>query len=163
MQKIYFKGRMSIEQISCTVEDQEWVLNYLSMGKVTTPKEMITRYDSLDISPEEGNFFLPQHFYSSLKDTVITEGEYKQVKQIYQTLKLNDLDELNKIYNFQDTVILCEIFEHYSSYIQKLLKFNPRKCNSASSFSGSIHRDKSKCLTVLPTEAEHVRVFEKKH
>lgn len=54
---------MSTEQISCTVEDQEWVLNYLSMGKVTTPKEMITRYDSLDISPEEGNFFLPQHFY----------------------------------------------------------------------------------------------------
>ena len=101
---------MSTEQISCTVEDQEWVLNYLSMGKVTTPKEMITRYDSLDISPEEGNFFLPQHFYSSLKDTVITEGEYKQVKQIYQTLKLKDLDELNKIYNFHDTVILCEIF-----------------------------------------------------
>ena len=41
---------------SCTKEDQEWVLSYLSTGKGTIPYEMITRYDSLDISPEDGNF-----------------------------------------------------------------------------------------------------------
>ena len=45
--------------------------------------------------------------------------------------------------------------------MQKLFKFNPRKCNSASSFSGCVHRDKSKCLIALPTYAEHVGVFEK--
>ena len=56
----------------CTDEDQEWVLNYLSTGKGTIPYEMITRYDSSDISPEEGNFFLPHYFYSSLKDTIVT-------------------------------------------------------------------------------------------
>ena len=56
----------------CTEEDQEWVLNYLSTGKGTIPHEMITRYDSSDISPEEGNFFLPHYFYSSLKDTIMT-------------------------------------------------------------------------------------------
>ena len=33
---------------------------------------------------------------------------------------------------------------------------NPRKCNSASSFSGCAHRDQSKCLMALPTDAEHV-------
>ena len=46
----------------CTEEDQEWVLNYLSTGKRTIPYEIITRYDSLDIFPEEGNFFLLQYF-----------------------------------------------------------------------------------------------------
>ena len=40
-------------------------------------------------------------------------------------------------------------------------KFNPRKCSSASSYSGCAHRDQSKCLIALPADAEHVRVFEK--
>ena len=53
------------------------------------------------------------------------------------------------------------MFEHRSEHFQKLFKFNPRIFNSASSFRGYVHRDKSKCLIALPTDAEHVRVFEK--
>ena len=34
-------------------------------------------------------------------------------------------------------------------------------CNSASFFSGCVHRDKSKCCIALATDAEDVRVFEK--
>ena len=83
----------------------------------------------------------------------MTKEEYDNVKKFYLTLKLKDLDEVNKIYNFQDTVILCEIFEQISEHLQKLFKFNPRKCNSASSFTGCVHRDKSKCLIALPTYA----------
>ena len=45
--------------------------------------------------------------------------------------------------------------------LQKLFKFIPRKCNSASSFSGTVHRNKSKCNTVMPTNAKKNRVFEK--
>ena len=45
--------------------------------------------------------------------------------------------------------------------LQKTFKYNSRKCNSASSFSGCVHRNKSKCCIALPTDAEHVRVFEK--
>ena len=76
-------------------------------------------------------------------------------------MRLKNLGELNKPYNFQGTVILCEIFESCTSQLQKRFKFNPRKCNSASSFSGCVHRDKSKCFIAPPTEAEDVRVFEK--
>ena len=89
------------------------------------------------------------------------KDEYENVKKFYQTLKLKNLGEVNKIYNFQDTIILCKIFEQRSNHLQKLFKFNQRKCNSASSFSGCVHRDKSKCLIALPTDAEHVRVFQK--
>ena len=71
------------------------------------------------------------------------------------------MGELNKLYNFQGTVILSKIFEQRSLHPQKLFKFNPKKCNSANSFSGCVHRDKSKCLIALPTEAEHVKLFEK--
>ena len=96
---------------------------------------MITRYDSLDISSEDGNFFYPHHFYSSLKDDVMTTEVYKNLIKFYQTMKLKDLRELNKIYNFQDTITLFEIFEQWSEHLQKLFKYNPRKCRSVSSLN----------------------------
>ena len=99
---------------------------------------MITRYDCLNISHEDGKFFLPHQFYLSLKDNAMTGEEYENVKNFCQTIKLKDLGELDKIYNFQDTIILCEIFEQRSMHLQKLFKYNPRKCNSVSSFSGCV-------------------------
>ena len=91
----------------------------------------------------------------------MTREEHENVKQLYQTIKLKDLGEFNKIYNLQDAIILCEIFEQRSEQLQRLFKYNPRKCNSASSFSGCAHGDQSICLIARPTEAEHVRVFGK--
>ena len=76
-------------------------------------------------------------------------------------MKLKNLGELNELYNFQDTVILCEIFEERSAHPQKMFKFNSKKCDSASSFSGCVHRDKSKCLIALPSDAEQVKLFER--
>ena len=58
---------------------------------------MITRCDSLNISPENGKFFLRHQFYLNLKDDIMTEEEYENVKNFYQTMKLKDLGELNKI------------------------------------------------------------------
>ena len=71
------------------------------------------------------------------------------------------MGDLNQIYNFQDTAILCEMFEQRSACLQELFKFNPKKCNTASSFSGCVQRLKSKCCIALPTNAEVIRVFEK--
>ena len=47
----------------------------------------------------------------------MTNEEYENVKKCYQTMKLNDFGELNKTYNFQDTIILCEIFEQRSEQL----------------------------------------------
>ena len=74
-------------------------------------------------------------------------------------LRLKTLGDINRIYNFQDTLVLCEIFKQRASLLEKLFKFNPRKCNSASSFSGAVHKSKSKCNIVMPTNAEQIRVF----
>ena len=84
------------------------------------------------------------------------------LKNFFIILRLKTLGDLNRIYNFQDTAILCEIFERRLALLQKLFKYNAKKCNSASSFSECcVHRLKSKCKIVLPTDAEIVRVFEK--
>ena len=37
----------------CTENDQEGIINYLSSGKGVIPYEMITTFDSLNISPQE--------------------------------------------------------------------------------------------------------------
>ena len=104
------------------------VLDYLTSGKGIIPYQTITNLDSLKLTPKNGDFFEKIDFYSSLK-------------------------EKNIFYNIQDTLILCEIFEQRSMLLEKLFKFNPRKCNSASSFSGCVQRKKSKCNIVLPTDA----------
>ena len=36
-------------------------------------------------------------------------------------MDLENLGELNKLYNFQDTIILREIFESHLAYLQKML------------------------------------------
>ena len=76
-------------------------------------------------------------------------------------MNLENLGELYKLYNFQDTITLCGIFEERSHHLQKMFKFKPKKCNSGSPFSDCVHRDKSKCLIVLPTYAKQVKLFEK--
>ena len=144
------------EKLMCIKDDDEkWILEYLSLGKGTIPYQMITDFDSLNIKPEK-DFFEQEKFCSCLKEDNISTEEYENVKKFFNILKLETLGDLNRIYNFQDTAILCEIFESRSTLLQKLFKYNPKKCNSASSFSGCVHRLKSKCRIVLPTNTETV-------
>ena len=131
----------------------------MSSGKGTIPYQMINDFESLKITPKD-EFFDQKDFYSSLKEKNISDEEYENVKKNFKLLRLETLGDMNRIYNFQDTLILCEIFEQRSVLLEKLFKFNPRKCNSASSFSGYVHRNKSKCNIVMPTDAKKIRVFE---
>ena len=87
--------KLAKKYLSCAEEDQKLILNYLSTGKGTILYKMITRYDSLDIAPKIGQFFLPHQFYSSLKDTTMTDEENENVKKFYQTMKLENFGELN--------------------------------------------------------------------
>ena len=104
-------------------DEVDWILEYLSSGKGTIPYKMITDFDSLDIKPEK-DFFDHEKFYSCLKEDNISVEEYENVKKIFNILKLQTLGDLNRIYNFQDTAILCEIFESRLILLQKLFKYN---------------------------------------
>ena len=143
-----------------TDQEEKWVLDYLLSGKGMIPYQMITDFESLKIKPKDG-FFDQKDFYSCLKEKDISEEEYENSKKFFTLLRLKTLGDMNRIYNFQDTLILCEIFEQRATLLETLFKFNPRKCNSACSFSGYVHRNKSKCNIVMPTDAEKIRVFEK--
>ena len=140
--------------------DREWVLEYLSSGKGTIRYELITDFDSSNITPDK-DFFEIHQFYSNMKDSVLSKEEYENVKKFYNLMKLSNLRELNQICNFQDTIILCEIFEQRADLFKETFKFNPGKYNSASSFSGCVYRNKSKCCIALSTDVKYVRAFEK--
>ena len=126
------------------------------------PYQKVTDFDSLNIRPDNNEeFFKQEDFYSTLKEKNISEGEHENVKKFFRILRLKTLRDMSKIYNFQDMAILCEIFEKRASLLQQLFKYNPRKCNSASAFSGCVQILKSKCCIVLPVDAEMIRVFKK--
>ena len=94
-------SQLSERFLLCMEEEKQWTLNYLLSGKGTIPYELTTEYDSLDIVLDNGDFFLPHSVYSNLKDTVLSDEEYENVKKIYKTMKLKNLGELNKIYIFR--------------------------------------------------------------
>ena len=48
----------------------------------------------------------------------------KMLNFFFNIFKLQTLGDLNRIYKFQDTAILCEIFESRSTLLQKLFKYN---------------------------------------
>ena len=73
---------------------------------------------------------------------------------------MENLGELNNLHNYQDIITLCEIFESWATYLNKIFKLNSRKWNSANSFSGCLHRDKSICFIAFPTNSEQIKRFE---
>ena len=71
---------------------------------------MITEFSSIEIKPKDG-FFDQKDFYSTLKEKDISTEKYENVKKSFKLMRLKTLGDMNRIYNFQDTLILCEIFE----------------------------------------------------
>lgn len=114
--------KLSKNFTSLSEAGQEWVLNHLSREKGTIPYELISDFDSLNMSPDK-DFFEIHHFYSNMKDFIISGEDYENDKKIYTLLKMSNLGELK----FQDTIILCEIFEQRSDLSKTIFKYNPRK------------------------------------
>ena len=67
------------------------------MGKGTISYEMITRFDSLDMEPKQEFFYIEQ-FYLRITGHIISEEEYEAVKKLYLTMKIENLGELNMLY-----------------------------------------------------------------
>ena len=132
----------------------------MSGGKGVILYKKIKTQEDLDVVPK-GEFFSKIEFYSTLMDEIIGEVDCENMRKFWRTMRLKKLPELNDIYNFQDTIILCKIFENRAKDMTRRFSYNPRKCTSASSLSGCIHLFFSKAIIALPTQTEIVELFEK--
>ena len=119
--------------------DKNWILNYMCGGKG------VISYKNLN---------------QSVPSEIIDEECNETVKKQWKLFHLQKLLELNNIYNFQDAIILCEIFENRAREMMRKFPYNPRKCTSASLCSSCIHRFLLNTIIVLPTQAEVVDLFE---
>ena len=79
---------------------------------------------------------------------MISDEEYEQVKKFWNFLSLRKLSDLNDLYNFQGTIIICKIFENRVEEMIKIL-YNQQKCTLASSLSRCIHHRFSKVVISL--------------
>ena len=139
---------------------KEKILNIIAEGKGIIPYKKIADVNSLAITPENGIFFEKSEIYSDLKQKSVVDEDYESSMYLYKTLKMRNLGDMNDLYNTQDVILLCEIIENRFQLMHGKYGFNPRKCHSASSISGSMERDLSKVIIALPTNNETVDVFE---
>ena len=149
-----------LEYLNCYMTmKKNWVLDYFCEDKGVNTIQKDKSVQRSRCCPE-GEFFSKTEFCSTLRNEIIGDQSYGIVKRFWKTLRLEKLSDLNDIYNFQGTIILCEIFENRATEMMKKTLYNSRKCTSASSLSGCMHRFISKAIIVLPMQAEIVDLFE---
>ena len=73
---------------------------------------------------------------------------------------MQNVGNMNDLYNAQDVILLCKIAENRFQFIHDQYGFNPRKCNSASTLSSCIEREMSRVIIALPTSIKAVGIFE---
>ena len=145
-----------------SVEEQNWVIDYLSGDKGVIPYEKIKGWGDLNAVPSPKEKFFPKtDFHSSLKKSMVSEEEYQEVKKLYTVMRMSNLSDLNALYNFQDTIILAEIFETRARLMHQKFRYNPLKCSSASTLSGAIQRHQSKVILSFPTNSDVIELIEK--
>ena len=53
-----------------------------------------------------------KEFYSELKQKSVSIEDCKNSEYLYLTLKMRNLSYMNDLYNVQDVILLCKIFEN---------------------------------------------------
>ena len=65
--------------------------------------------NSMFLSPENDVYFEKSEFYINLKQKVVSDSDYENSISLYKTLKMQNLVDMNDLYNAQDVILLCEI------------------------------------------------------
>ena len=89
--------------------------------------------DSLDKLKYKG---LPQKnkFYSSLKDSDVTQEDYAFALQVYDKAKCNNLKSYMRLYLLTDVLLLCESFQQLRSQMYSPHQLDPAYLVTLSSF-----------------------------
>ena len=109
-------------------DEKNWVLDCLCGCKGVIPYEKIKSHKDLDAAPKS-------EFYSLLNNEIIDDKSYESVKKFWRLMRLNKLSELNDIYNFQETIILCEFFGNRAIEMMQQFPYNLQKCTSTTSLN----------------------------
>ena len=65
--------------------------------------------NSMFLTPGNDVCFEKSEFYSDLKQKAVSDSDYESSIFLYKTLKMQNLGDMNDLYNAQDVILLCEI------------------------------------------------------
>ena len=85
------------------------ILEIIAEGKGIILYEKIVGMNSMFLTPGNDVCFEKSEFYSDLKQKVVSDSDYESSIFLYKTLKMQNLGDMNDIYNAQDVILLCEI------------------------------------------------------
>ena len=100
------------------------------------------------------SFYKKSKFYSCLKQKAVSHSDYESSFFLYKTLKMQNLGDMNDLYNAQDVRLLYEFEENRFQLMHDQYGFNPRKYNSVSLLSDCIEREMSRVIIALQTSNE---------
>ena len=81
----------------------------------------------MNLKPKHAIFFTTDEFYCTLKEKSISDEEYDNSEMLYTELNMTDMSDLNDLYNAQDVILLCEIFENRFQVIYEKICIIPEK------------------------------------
>lgn len=87
------------------------ILEFSAFGKCVISHEKVKVSESLDSVHENGVFFGKTEYFSKSKQPAISDEMYENLKYLFQTLKMENLLDMNDLYNFQDVSLLQRIVE----------------------------------------------------
>ena len=103
------------------------VLKIIVSEKRVIPYEKINAIDALQNEPEDEIF--KGEFFSTLKGQAVNDDDYENLKKMFILLKMQNLFDLNGLYNAQNIILLLEIIENRFQEMQNECGYNPRKVN----------------------------------
>ena len=93
---------LSFKYSTLRFDNKKWVIEYLSSGKGVISYEMIKQWEDLNIVPSITEFFFPKTaFYSSLKNSNISDQEHQDVQKLFCLMKMLNLLDLNDYITFR--------------------------------------------------------------
>ena len=82
------------------------ILEIIAEDKGIIPCENIVDMNSMLLTPENDAFFEKSEFYSNLKQEAVSDSDYKSSFFLHETLKMQNLGDMNDLCNTQDVILL---------------------------------------------------------
>ena len=100
-------------------------------------------------------------FYSSVKNSDISEDDYNHALKVFKTLKLCSLGEYSDIYLKTDVLLLCDIFENFRKVSHDNFRLDPAHFYSSPGLSFSAMLKMTKVELELLTNVEDLQLWER--
>jgi hypothetical protein len=131
--------KSSLEKLAANLSPEDFVVTRSVFGenfnlmtkKGFFPYEYLTDFNKL----EETGLPPKDKFYSSLREEGISDEDYAHAQHVFKKMECRTLGDYLALYNSQDTLLLCDIFETFRASMHKQYGLDPAWSYTLPSYS----------------------------